>query len=443
MRNGLTLVGFLAAMMGIAAAGASAATGQEQSKDPNVVFAKSRIVPTERSHKTYVVDAAKGSDSNSGAKEKPFKTIQKAVDLAIAGDTILVKDGLYREEADPHQAGVLFRRSGAPDAWIRLLAFPGCHPRVTSPTWGTLRLWDVAYIEVSGFDVTTEKVEGQTDPNYQRNEGAGIDMSRSHHILVRNNRVHDCGGGGIGTGFCDYITVEGNDCFRNAFFSIYNCSGISLWECMDLDDNPGFHDIVRQNRSWQNENKGPTPLCGTKLTDGNGIIIDGMNGKGAILIENNICWDNGGRGIQVLTTQNAVVRNNTVAWNERTPEAISGGPGSDLRAQSSKNCLFQNNIVVARPGQDFHVNWQSHDITYKGNLFIGYGKVSPEAGPDNFIGLDPGFKHAALGDAEPDFRLLPKSPAVGKAAVGTAPEIDFALRARPKSKPADLGAFQH
>lgn len=416
---------------------------QEASTDPKIVFAKTRIPPTERSHKTYFVDAAKGNDTNAGDKQKPFKTIQKGVDSAIAGDTVLVKDGFYREEMDPHQAGVLFRKSGAPDAWIKVIAYPGSHPRVTSPTWATFRLEDVSYIEVSGFDVSTEVVQGQTDPNLQRNEGCGIYALRAHHVAFRNNRVHDCGGGGIGTGYSDYITVEGNDTCRNAFFSIYNCSGISLWENVDFDDKPGYHDIVSRNRSWENENKGPTPLTEHKLTDGNGIIIDGMNGKCGILIENNLLWDNGGRGIQVLGSQNVLIRNNTCAWNERTPEVISGGPPSDLRAQSSHNCIFENNIVVARPGQNFHDNWQSKDITYRNNLFFGYTSVSSEVGKDNLIGADPLFKHGVIGDAMPDFHLQSKSSAIGRGAPNSAPPLDIYLRPRHADKPADLGAIQH
>jgi len=416
---------------------------QEPSKDPKVVFAKSLVPPTERSQKTYIVDSFSGNDSNSGTRDKPFKTIQKGVDVAIAGDTVLVREGLYREEAEPHQAGVRFRKSGASDAWIKVKAFPGSHPRVTSATWGTFRIMNVSYIEVSGFDVTTEKVEGQTDPNYQRNEGNGIDVSRSHHILVRNNKVHDCGGGGISTAFSDYITVEGNDSFRNSFFSIYNCSGISLWECMDFDDQPGYHDIVRGNRAWENENKGPTPLTEGKLTDGNGIIIDGMNGKGAILIENNLSWNNGGRGIQINAARNVLVRNNTCAWNERTPESISLSPPSDLRAVTSENCTFENNIVVARPEQDFGANWKSTQISYKRNMLCGYRKVSPEAGSDNIVGLDPQFVRAVFGDSMPDFRLRPKSPAIGRAALGSGPDEDFTRKPRPKGRPSDLGAIQH
>jgi parallel beta-helix repeat protein len=416
---------------------------QEPPTDPKIVFAKTLVPPNERSHKTYIVDQASGDDSNPGTKDRPFKTIQKGVDLATAGDTVLVKDGLYREEAEPHQAGVRFRKSGAADAWIRVKAYPGSVPRVISPTWATFRIQEVSYIEDSGFDVSTETVQGQTDPNFQRNEGNGIMIDHSHHVLVTGNRVHDCGGGGISTGFSDYLTIEGNDAFRNAYFSIYNCSGISLWQGEDFDEKPGYHNIVRSNRTWQNENKGPTPLNDNKLTDGNGIIIDGMLGKGAVLVENNLTWDNGGRGIQVNSARNVLVRNNTCAWNERTSEAPSGSPTSDLRAVTSENCVFENNIVVAREGQDFRDNWKSKNIAYTDNLLYGYVKVWPGVGESNLVGSDPMFKNASLGAAMPDFRLRPESPAIGRAAPGSSPAVDIRERPRPRGVRGDLGAFAH
>jgi len=360
------------------------------------------------------------------------------VDAAVAGDTVLVKDGFYREEAEAHQAGVKITRSGAPDAWIRIKAYPGSHPRVTSPTWGTIRLVQVAYIEIDGFDVSTEIVQGQTDANFQRNEGNGVYIERSHHVVVRNVRAHDCGGGGIGSAYSDYLTVEDNDVRRNAFYSIYNCSGISLWECRDLDKKPGFHDVIRGNKCTLNENKGPTPLSDGKLTDGEGIIIDGSLGTGAILIENNVAWDNGGQGIQINHARNVVVRNNTCAWNERTPDVKQ----SDLTANWSENCIFENNIVVARPGQNKLDDWQSSAIVYRNNLLFGYGSVSPAVGSDNLVGRDPLFRHALLGDVDPDFRLMPGSPAIEKSPRADSPDFDVEHRARPKNRPADIGAFQ-
>ncbi|MDZ7833986.1 MAG: DUF1565 domain-containing protein [Alkalibacterium sp.] len=55
--------------------------------------------------KTYHV-AKNGSDMNEGTEEHPFLTISKAASLAIAGDTVIVHKGVYREWVDPQNPGL-------------------------------------------------------------------------------------------------------------------------------------------------------------------------------------------------------------------------------------------------------------------------------------------------------------------------------------------------
>ena len=73
-------------------------------------------------------------------------------------------------------------------------------------------------------------------------------------------------------------------------------SGISLWQAIALDRQPGFHNVVRGNILWNNSN----PPNGT---DGNGLIIDDFrntqqgstNGiyPNYTLVENNVAYHNG------------------------------------------------------------------------------------------------------------------------------------------------------
>src|SRR5689334_11286685 len=58
---------------------------------------------------TYYVSTA-GADTNAGTLAAPFRTIQRAADLAQAGDTVLIRGGTYRETVAPAQSGSL----GAP-----------------------------------------------------------------------------------------------------------------------------------------------------------------------------------------------------------------------------------------------------------------------------------------------------------------------------------------
>ena len=53
---------------------------------------------------TYYVNS-KVEIHGDGSREKPFKTIQEAADIAVAGDEVIVKPGIYREYVNPKNAG--------------------------------------------------------------------------------------------------------------------------------------------------------------------------------------------------------------------------------------------------------------------------------------------------------------------------------------------------
>jgi len=55
--------------------------------------------------KEYFVSQKTGDDKNKGTQKSPFKTIQKASDIAVAGDTITVLEGTYREQITPKNGG--------------------------------------------------------------------------------------------------------------------------------------------------------------------------------------------------------------------------------------------------------------------------------------------------------------------------------------------------
>src|SRR5690606_40791883 len=55
----------------------------------------------------YVYHVAKsGSDLAEGTKQDPFLTINKAASVAVAGDTIIVHEGEYREWVKPRNGGL-------------------------------------------------------------------------------------------------------------------------------------------------------------------------------------------------------------------------------------------------------------------------------------------------------------------------------------------------
>ena len=79
------------------------------------------IVPEELESRVLlstIYVSTSGSDSNAGTLAKPFRTIQRAANVAGAGDTVLVRGGTYRETVRPLRSG----SSGSP---IKFEAYNG------------------------------------------------------------------------------------------------------------------------------------------------------------------------------------------------------------------------------------------------------------------------------------------------------------------------------
>jgi hypothetical protein len=150
---------------------------------------------------TFYVSPA-GLDANPGTQDKPLRTIQKGVDLARAGDTVLVRGGVYKEH-------VVLRRSGEPERPIVLRGFAGERPVVDTDGQGRIELksesgWQqpIGWISVEGFDV--------------RNGWDGIKFYNAHHIALRGNHIHDNSNQGI-LGNGHHVRIEGNVIARNGF----------------------------------------------------------------------------------------------------------------------------------------------------------------------------------------------------------------------------------
>ena len=47
-----------------------------------------------------------GNDAACGDAEHPFATISKAAQMASPGDTVIVHEGVYREQVDPKRGGL-------------------------------------------------------------------------------------------------------------------------------------------------------------------------------------------------------------------------------------------------------------------------------------------------------------------------------------------------
>lgn len=108
--------------------------------------------------------------------DKAFTSIQKAVDEAEPGDTVLVYSGVYKEN-------IRFRRSGEPDNPITLRAFQG---HVVSVNPG--REITGAFEPVAGYE-NVYRVVGFTA---ELPEEPGIWEAASHIRLIRTSSLEEC-----------------------------------------------------------------------------------------------------------------------------------------------------------------------------------------------------------------------------------------------------------
>jgi parallel beta-helix repeat protein len=225
----------------------------------------------------------------------------------------------------------------------------------------------------------------------------------------------------------------------------YAGSGISVYGGFNSDNTSGLHNIVRNNICFNNDN-GPE----TAMTDGNGIIIDDLkctqdghhfdictlNGYNNVetLVEGNLCFDNGGRGIQIYLTENVTVRNNTCYHNNKRDS--EGTWRGEIGVSNSDNLRIVNNIAVCNTDMGFPLSasnssfliaqYGSHTTTnIICNNNLTYNTAKPDDNPfrnlagasavkqaDNLFATDPMFANAAIDSGTANFMLQEGSPAI-------------------------------
>ena len=114
--------------------------------------------------------ATTGSDSNAGTMAAPFATLQKGVNVAVAGDTVFIRAGTYASRRPPPAgAGIKFTKSGTSDTnRINYWAYPGevpvfdftnmvisttgyTHGFVVSGSWLHFKGLEIAYVPMNTF----------------------------------------------------------------------------------------------------------------------------------------------------------------------------------------------------------------------------------------------------------------------------------------------------
>lgn len=139
----------------------------------------SKVLGTSLGVNTYYVNQISGNLTNPGTEVAPFKTIQQAVSVAVAGDTILVAPGNYTGTAVTSK--VVIAKSGSSGAPITIKA--------TAPGVMTngFYLNGAGYVIIDGFDITTPINSTWNSEQY----GSGVYLINAKNCEVRNNNIHN------------------------------------------------------------------------------------------------------------------------------------------------------------------------------------------------------------------------------------------------------------
>lgn len=407
-----------------------------------------------------------GDDGNPGSEEKPlatFKAVFERFPKLGAGDRIIAMPGIYRE-------AVVVKAGGNETENLVIVSQVRHAAQIRSPktSYSAVAI-EKSFVTIDGFDVqgegTGHGIEATFLDGDNRNNGP-------HHIVILNNVSHDNAGSGISVAYGDVYRIENNICYGNCATNKYQGSGISIYEARAVPAKEDLRIIVARNTCFDNmaiKLPGDVPH-----SDGNGIIIDDLrntqkpNPSGSYpyktLVENNLCYRNGGKGVHVFLSDNVVVRNNTCCYNNRDPKNPAAWRG-ELSNVNSSNIVWVNNIGVADTTQNsrnaaildastgvprnVNVIWK-HNVTFngkKGYVSVTQSPSNPSlvaAAPfDNLFGVDPLFVRGGVAEASPDFHLLPGSPArnAGTDELGLS-SVDREGSPRMSGSAPDLGAFE-
>jgi len=216
------------------------------------------------------------------------QTIQQAVNNATAGDTIIVRDGVYTENIDVNKRLTIRSENGSD---FTIVQAANSNDHVFEVT--------VDYVNISGFTV-----DGAKGAEWSK---SGIYLEANYSIIANNNCSNTTGG--IRLQRSNTNTIENNICSSNGFDGIeLYVSNNNIIANNNCSNNHGNGIYFRESNS--NNNTIVNNICSSNYYDGIALWYYTYNNT----IVNNICFYNT-NGIYLLESNNNIIANNNCSNN--------------------------------------------------------------------------------------------------------------------------------
>ncbi len=436
-------------------------------KLPVLLFSSLFFVPVVNASTYYV--ATNGSDTNPGTLSSPWRTINKAANTLVAGDSVNIRAGTYKEQVTPKNSG------NASSGFITYAAYPNETVTVDASNglnaaWsGVFNISNRSYIQISGLRIINSP-------------GFGVFLSSSNNMRILNNYISNISNAGILVDHSDTITLDGNEV---GFASSGGDQNNGIQESVSLNhatnyivSNNSVHDggmegidakvgssngkifgntvynmarvgiyvdawdtSITNVEIYKNTVSNSRPVASGAAEDGIRIGAEHGSTVSNVKIYNNTLHNLSGSGVTLANYtesgypepkfSNISMYNNTI-YNAGTKAGNSwGGGGIDVQTSSNTGITIRNNIL-SKAGS-FNVA-ASSGSTVSNNLFDAGSTSGTSAVQGN-----PAFMNVA----KADFHLQATSPAINTGITTGAPTVDFDQQARPQGGQVDIGAFEY